>query len=147
MDDSFTAAERSGEDQGNGLLSSSSLIMVVENDQDTLLLISELLKDLGYKVIEASNGSEALEKIVLHKPVLILMDIEMPVLNGYDATLALRKMEAPFCNIPVIATTAYATNEDRKKYKEAGIDQVIPKPFHLEEIERKLKQRLPAGVC
>lgn len=121
-------------------------IMVVENDPDTMLLITELLKHLGYEVIEAYNGSEALEKIMIFMPALIFMDIEMPVLNGYDATLSLRKMEEPFCNIPVIATTAYASTEDRKRYKEAGINQVISKPFRLEEIELKLKRYLHTSI-
>ena len=121
-------------------------IMVVENDPDTMLLITELLKHLGYEVIGARNGSEALEKIMTFMPVLIFMDIEMPVLNGYDATLSLRKMEEPLCNIPVIATTAYASSEDRRRYKEAGIDHVISKPFRLEEIELKLKRYLYTGI-
>ncbi|MFT3749396.1 MAG: response regulator [Agriterribacter sp.] len=138
----FASEQRPEKYTDNHKKNISQTVMVVENDPDTLLLISELIKDLGYDVIEAGNGSEALEKITLSNPAIVFMDIEMPVLNGYDTTLALRKMEKPFCNIPVIAVTAHSTNEERKMYRDAGINQVISKPFRLAEIELKLKQYL-----
>ncbi|MBN8788325.1 MAG: response regulator [Terrimonas sp.] len=142
MDNFLASGQRPGKYADIHKKNISPTVMVVEHDPDTLLLISELLKDLGYDVIEAGNGSEALEKITLSNPAIVFMDIEMPVLNGYDAVLALRKMEEPFRSIPVIAITVHSTNEERKMYRDAGIDQVISKPFRLAEIEFKLKQYL-----
>ncbi|MFT3948908.1 MAG: response regulator [Agriterribacter sp.] len=142
MNDFLTSEQRHEKYTDSHKKNTSTVIMVVENDPDTLLLISELLKGLGYEVIEAGNGREALEKITRSNPAIVFMDIDMPVLNGYDATLALRKMEKPFCNIPVIAVTAHSTNEELKMYSDAGINQVIAKPFRLAEIELKLKQQL-----
>lgn len=144
MDDIIGSIGKS--DNGNSKINTATApVMVVENDPDSLMLISEVVKGLGYKVIEASNGSEALEKIAINIPALVFMDIEMPILNGYDATLRLRGMEAPFCNIPVIAVTAYLTNEDMSRYRNAGFNQVISKPFRIEEIQHNLKQHLHTG--
>lgn len=146
MDNFLASTQKS--DESNGKKNNAvAPVLVVENDPDALLLISELLRGLDFDVIEATNGSEALEKITIFNPALVLMDIEMPVLNGYEATLALRKMERPFCNIPVIAITAHLTNEDIRRYKNAGFNQLISKPFRLEEIQLHLKKYQHTNTC
>lgn len=142
----FSAFEQGPTEHINSYTNGIQSIMVVENDADTLLLISELIKGLGYEVIEATNGSDALEKLIIQKPSLIFMDIDMPVLNGYDATIAIRKMQEPFCNIPVIAVTAYISKDEQEKYIEAGINQVIAKPFRLVQIQARLEQFLPREI-
>lgn len=114
------------------------LVMVVENDPDTMLLISVLLRTLGYSVIEASNGEKALKLLGRYSPEIIFMDVNMPVMDGYTATRHIRQMPDPYCSIPIIALVADARRTDYEKCRAAGMDDYISKPFRLEEIQGKL---------
>ena len=124
--------------------SNVSEVMVVEDEPMNMLLICEVLRNMGFNAIQASNGKEALEILPLHKPLMIFMDMNMPIMDGYTATRNIRNMPEPYCSLPIIALTADAMEQDKEKCLEAGMDDYISKPFRLEEIQNKLKSLVAA---
>jgi CheY-like chemotaxis protein len=114
------------------------LVMVVENDPDAMLLISVLLRNMGFSVIEASNGEKALKLLEKHSPEIIFMDVNMPVMDGYTTTRHIRQMPDPYCCIHIIALVAGGGRTDYEKCRAAGMNDCISKPFRLEEIQGKL---------
>jgi CheY-like chemotaxis protein len=114
-------------------------IMVADDDPINMLLISEVLRRMGFEVIQVSNGKEALERLPHCEPVLIFMDVNMPEMDGYTTTRHIRQMPEPWCNLPIIALTADAMKGDREKCLEAGMNKYISKPFRLEEIDGVLR--------
>ena len=116
--------------------------LVVEDEPVNMMLISEVLKNMGVEVIKATNGEDALTKLTHHLPTIIFMDVNMPVMDGYTATHHIRQLPRPQRNIPIVALTADATAEDKEKCLHAGMDTFISKPFRLEEIAGVLKKYL-----
>jgi signal transduction histidine kinase/DNA-binding response OmpR family regulator len=117
-------------------------ILVAEDNSLNMLLISELLSNMGLEVIKAENGEEAIAMMILHDPAMILMDINMPKMDGYAATKRIREMSPPQCDIPIIALTADAMKEDREHCLKIGMNDFVSKPFRLKEIEFILKTYL-----
>src|SRR5258708_5555218 len=115
--------------------SKSISIIVADDDPINMLLISEVLRRMGFEVIQVSNGKEALERLPHCEPVMIFMDVNMPEMDGYTTTRHIRQMPEPWRNIPIIALTADAMKGDREKCLEAGMNHYISKPFNLEEID------------
>ena len=109
------------------------LVLVVEDNNENLQIVVTLLKMVGFDTIEATNGREAIEKFELWSPDLILMDLRMPVMNGYEATHQIRLTEKGF-HTPIIALTANTLEEDRKLIEIHGIQGFIGKPFHENEL-------------
>jgi len=120
-------------------ISQAVSIMVVDDEPINMLLISEVMKRMGFDVIQMHDGKEALEALPHYEPVLIFMDVNMPEIDGYTTTRLIRKLPEPHCNIPIIALTADAMKGDKEKCLEAGMNNYISKPFKLEEIEAVLK--------
>ena len=120
-------------------ISEPTSIMVADDDPINMLLISEVLRRMGFEVIQVSNGKEALERLPHCEPVMIFMDVNMPEMDGYTTTRHIRKMPEPWCNLPIIALTADAMKGDREKCLEAGMNKYISKPFRLEEIDGVLR--------
>ena len=120
-------------------------ILVAEDDPVNMLLISEVLSKMGFDVIKAANGKEAVELLEQHDPALVFMDINMPVMDGYDATRAIRQLPGPKSAIPVIALTADAMQEDKEKCLALGMSDHVSKPFRLEEIRIVLQKYHLAG--
>jgi PAS domain S-box-containing protein len=114
-------------------------IMVADDDPINMLLISEVLRRMGFEVIQVTNGKEALDRLPHCEPVIIFMDVNMPEMDGYTTTRAIRKMPEPYCNIPIVALTADAMKGDREKCLDAGMNNYISKPFRLEEIDEVLR--------
>jgi CheY-like chemotaxis protein len=114
-------------------------IMVADDDPINMLLISEVLRRMGFEVIQVSNGKEALERLPQCDPVIIFMDVNMPEMDGYTTTRHIRQMPEPWCRLPIIALTADAMKGDREKCLEAGMNKYISKPFRLEEIDEVLR--------
>jgi CheY-like chemotaxis protein len=114
-------------------------VMVADDDPINMLLISEVLRRMGFEVIQVSNGREALDRLPHCEPVIIFMDVNMPEMDGYTTTRAIRKMAEPYCNIPIVALTADAMKGDREKCLDAGMNKYISKPFRLEEIDEVLR--------
>ncbi len=110
-----------------------SRILLVDDDKDTQYAMKYVLEEAGYQVYFANEGREALQQVESVKPNLILMDIMMPEMDGYEATRRL-KATYDFKNIPIIAMTAKAMKGDREKIILAGCDDYIAKPFMTKEI-------------
>jgi signal transduction histidine kinase/DNA-binding response OmpR family regulator len=123
-------------------LTENASIMVVEDDPVNMLLISEVMRKMGFEVIKAGNGKEAIDMLPHHDPVLIFMDLNMPEMDGYTATILIREMPEPHSSTPIIALTADAMREDKERCIAAGMNNFISKPFRLEEIEAVLKNYL-----
>jgi len=121
-------------------ISQAASIMVVDDDPINMLLISEVLRRMGFEVIQMHNGKEVLESLSLYEPVLIFMDVNMPEMDGYTTTRLIRQLPEPLCNVSIVALTADAMKGDREKCLEAGMNNYISKPFKLEEIEAVLKE-------
>jgi CheY-like chemotaxis protein len=125
-----------------GKFSESNKILVAEDEPMNMQLISEVLSNMGLEVLKAGNGKEAIAILEYNDPVMIFMDINMPVMDGFTATQQIRKLPAPNGNIPIIALTADAMQEDKDRCLEIGMNDFVSKPFRLQEIESILKNYL-----
>lgn len=121
-------------------------ILVVEDSPANRLLLVKLLSFLGFEVKEAENGEVAIDLCQQWQPHLIFMDIQMPIMNGYQATRQIKQLNLP--NMPtIVAITASAFAEQRKLCFSAGCDDFISKPFRREEIWQILAQYLDVKYC
>ncbi len=118
-----------------------SKILVAEDDPLSRELVTELLEDWGYEVVEACDGREALQQIKETSPDLVLLDIQMPILNGFAVVSQLRQ-DARFAALRVVAVTAYAMQGDREKGLSAGFDAYITKPIDPENLKTQIEQLL-----
>jgi len=119
----------------------SKRILVVEDTEDNRQIIRDLLTSAGYEMIEAVNGEEGVAMAAQHRPDLILMDIQLPVLDGYEATRRI-KAQPELKHIPVIAVTSYALSGDEAKTKAAGCDGYVAKPFSPRQLLAKVREFL-----
>jgi two-component system cell cycle response regulator DivK len=103
-------------------------ILVVEDTPDNRQILRDLLTSAGYELVEATDGAAGVAAAIEHLPDLILMDIQLPVLDGYEATRRI-KAHAATAGIPVIAVTSYALSGDEVKARAAGCDGYVAKPF------------------
>ena len=116
-------------------------ILVVEDTEDNRRIIRDLLTSFGYELIEARDGVEGVAMAQSHRPDLILMDIQLPVMDGYEATRRIRA-HPDLKHIPVIAVTSYALSGDEAKAREAGCDAYIAKPFSPRQLLGKVRELL-----
>ena len=116
-------------------------ILVVEDQEDNRQIIRDMLAQTDYEISEAENGEEALAEIAKQRPDLILMDIQLPIMDGYTATRRI-KADRALRSIPIIAATSYALSGEDKKAREAGCDDYIPKPYSPRELLAKVRQYL-----
>ncbi|HKP32717.1 MAG TPA: response regulator, partial [Chitinophagaceae bacterium] len=123
-------------------ITEAASILVVEDDPINMLLITEVLRKMGFDVLKAENGKIALEMLPNIDPVLILMDVNMPEMDGYETTKAIRASEQSYKNITIIALTADAMVGDKEKCFQAGMDGYITKPFKIEEIQEILRAKM-----
>ncbi len=116
-------------------------ILVVEDNEDNMYLITVLLQKSGFAILEARDGAEGVELAVKEKPDLILMDIGLPVLDGYEATKRI-KANKETKDIPVIALTSYAMAGDREKCLDSGCVGYITKPINPETFVAEMEKYL-----
>ena len=119
----------------------SKKILVVEDTEDNRQILRDLLSMAGYDMVEAHDGAEGVAKAAEHKPDLILMDIQLPVLDGYETTRRI-KADPALRHIPVIAVTSYALSGDEAKTKAAGCDGYVAKPFSPRQLLAKINEFL-----
>ena len=117
-------------------------ILVVEDQEDNRQIVRDLLTANDYEMTEAENGKEALVAVAKDRPDLILMDIQLPVMDGYEVTRRI-KADPSLSSIPVIAVTSYALSGDEEKARAAGCDDFVPKPFSPRQLLAKIRQYLP----
>ena len=117
-------------------------ILVVDDDLYSRELITKLLVADGYEVSTATNGEEALHRVTARRPDLVLMDLSLPVLDGWEVV---RRIKAgPGLSIPVIALTAHAMNGDRQRAIAAGCDEYVAKPLDYALLRAKIDSVLRA---
>jgi CheY-like chemotaxis protein len=116
-------------------------VLVVEDNKDNLMLITDLLTMLRYEVITALNGLEGVEKATSELPNLILMDLSLPQMDGWEAAKVIKENSIS-AHIPIIALTAHAMMGDREKALEAGCDDYLSKPINIVELRTKLAMYL-----
>jgi two-component system cell cycle response regulator DivK len=120
----------------------SKRILVVEDQEDNRRILRDLLTSVGYEIIEAVTGEEGVALAEAHLPNLILMDIQLPGLDGYETTRRI-KANAGLCQIPIIAVTSYALSGDDVKAREAGCDAYVSKPFSPRALLAKIREFIP----
>ncbi|GAU09901.1 response regulator [Desulfoplanes formicivorans] len=112
---------------------SMKVVLVVEDDELNLKLVRELLEFSGFETLEATNGLEALAMIRKERPSLVLMDIQMPTMDGLEATRRI-KADAQTRDIPVVALTSSAMKGDREAILAAGCDAYMSKPIDIHRL-------------
>ena len=115
--------------------------MVVEDYDDTRILLKRGLEELGYSVLEASNGQEAVDIAGREHPDLILMDLDLPILDGIAATQCIRQ-QAEMENVPIVAVTAYPLSYTHVKAFAKGCNEYMAKPIDLAELGRLVDRYL-----
>ena len=121
----------------------SQKVLIVDDIVINRVLLTEYMKKLGFENAQAANGKEAIRLIQQESIDLILMDIEMPVMNGVETARYIRKeMDKPFSELPIIALTAHNPNDFFETFDQAGFDDLITKPYLLDKIERTIKNAL-----
>ena len=121
-------------------------IMLVEDNDDSREVIRFELEKLGYEVTEATNGGEALKAAIKHSPDLILMDLSMPEVDGFQAIAALRAV-TPLVQLPIVAITAYPQSYWRDKAEDAGFAEYIQKPVSPDQLLEVLRKHLKSKVA
>ncbi len=119
----------------------SRKILIVEDNQDSRELVVKVLKNKGYETIEAADGEEALEKAATERPDLILLDISIPKIDGYEVAKRLKSQEE-FKDIPIVALTAHAMKGDREKVIVSGFEGYISKPINVRELPDQVRSYL-----
>jgi two-component system cell cycle response regulator DivK len=120
----------------------SKRILVVEDQEDNRQIIRDLLSATDYEIIEAESGEQALEAVARQRPDLILMDIQLPGMDGYEATRQI-KADPALRSITIIAVTSYALSGEEQKARAAGCDEYVPKPYSPRQLLAKIRQYLP----
>jgi two-component system cell cycle response regulator DivK len=123
-------------------MSTGKRILIVEDTEDNRQIMRDLLTGAGFDLIEAHDGGAGVTMADEHKPDLILMDFQLPVLNGYEATRRIKANPATR-DIPVIAVTSYALSGDEAKAMEVGCSGYIAKPFSPRKLLAKVREFLP----
>jgi two-component system cell cycle response regulator DivK len=117
----------------------NELILIIEDQEDNRRIMRDLLTSAGYRVIEAVTGEAGVMSAETHCPNLILMDIQLPDFDGYEATRRIKANPA-LSAIPVIAVTSYALSGDDVKAYEAGCDAYVSKPFSPRKLLAKIRE-------
>jgi CheY-like chemotaxis protein len=123
-----------GMDQNKGIR-----IFIAEDNQANVMVVRDYLEHYGYQVFVASNGREVLSNVQEVSPSLILMDVQMPELDGFQATRALRLMPQ-FATVPIVGLTAFAMPGDRERCLEAGMNEYLSKPVNLQLLLKLVRE-------
>ena len=116
-------------------------ILVVEDQADNRQILRDLLGNAGFDLMEAENGEEALAAVAKHRPDLILMDIQLPTMDGYEATRRIRA-NPEMKDVPIIAVTSYALTGDDAKALTAGCNAYVAKPYSPRALLAKVREYL-----
>ncbi|HLA48828.1 MAG: two-component system response regulator [Nitrospinae bacterium RIFCSPLOWO2_02_FULL_39_110] len=119
----------------------SQKILVIEDNDKNRLLIRDILRYYGYEVLEATDGEEGIKMAKEHKPALIFMDMQMPVMNGFNA-INILKGDAETKDIKIIAVTSFAMKEEKEIIMKAGADDYMAKPIDTRQLPLMMKRVL-----
>lgn len=126
-------------------MAQAACILYVEDNLENRTLIKRVLEIEGYRVVEAADGLTGVQKAEAVSPDLILMDINLPDVDGYEATARIRKLPA-LASVPVVALTANVLEGDRQRALASGCNGYIPKPIDVDELPRQVKSYLSSGA-
>lgn len=118
---------------------SKARILIVEDNEDNMILVCDVLSSRGYSILKAVDGQQGLDMARVERPDLIIMDLSLPLLDGWAAVRQL-KDDPELRNIPVIALTAHAMAGDREKALDAGCDDYLAKPIRLMTLIGKVRE-------
>jgi two-component system cell cycle response regulator DivK len=116
-------------------------ILVVEDQEDNRQILRDLLGSAGFRMVEANDGVQALTVARSQRPDLILMDIQLPLVDGYQATRSIKR-DPELKHIPIIAVTSYALSGDEQRARDAGCDAYVAKPYSTRQLLAKIGQFL-----
>jgi len=119
----------------------SKRILVVEDQEDNMQILRDMLVAADYEVVEAVNGEEALTAVAKQRPDLILMDIQLPIIDGYEATRRI-KADPALRSIPIVAVTSHALSGGEEKARAAGCDDFVAKPYSPRQLLAKVREYL-----
>ncbi len=119
----------------------ASTILLVEDNEDNRTVYRLLLEHYGYRVVEATDGEEGVRRAREERPALVLMDISIPIIDGWEATRIL-KADPDTASIPVIALTAHALPADRARAMEVGCDGYLAKPIEPRRVVEEVRRHL-----
>jgi two-component system cell cycle response regulator DivK len=125
---------------------SGQTLLLVEDNEDNRIIYSTVLRHLGYRVIEAQDGLQAVDLARSAQPDLILMDISIPRLDGWEATRILRRDPATRA-IPIIALTAHALSDDRERAAEVGFTSYLAKPIEPRAVVAEVRRWIGDGTA
>jgi CheY-like chemotaxis protein len=114
-------------------------VLIAEDSHDTRIMLKRAFELKGYSVLEAADGSEALEVVHENRPNLIVIDLNMPVIDGLEAIKEIRKLEAPGEQVPIVAITAFDVYGMKEAAFETGCNTYLSKPLDMDELDRALK--------
>ncbi len=119
----------------------SKRVLIVEDQEDNRRVIRDMLNHAGFLTEEASSGEEAIARVNKHVPDLILMDVQLPGLDGYTITRQIKRVP-DLAQIPIIAVTSFAMSGDDTRAREAGCDDYIAKPYSPRALLQRIKDML-----
>ena len=120
----------------------AATVLVVDDSADTRAVLRRMLAYYGHRVVEAADGREAVEVALRERPDLIVMDLNMPIMDGLAATERIRELRDRCGNVPIVAVTAFDTYGIREAALEAGCNAYLLKPLGLEELESVIAELL-----
>ena len=119
-------------------------VLIVEDNEKNMKLVRDVLQATGYSTLEATTGEEAVELALSHAPALVLMDVQLPGINGVETLERMRQNERT-ASIPVLALTAQAMSGDRERFLEAGFDGYLAKPVDVGELIEAVREHCNRG--
>ena len=112
-------------------------VLIVDDIVVNRMLLGQYMIKFGYNYFQARNGKDAIDILREENIDIVLMDIEMPVMNGIEATSFIRQdMGEPYCNIPIVAITAYDPHDFFNDFKDVGFDEILTKPYLYQKIRK-----------
>ena len=117
-------------------------VLIVEDNKINSVILSRILQKYSFDVYVAEDGLVGLEAVKSYIPDLVLMDLNMPVMNGYDSCIEIRKLQEPLKNVPIFAVTAELTPKTQNKVKEVGMNEFFSKPIDIDELLIKILEYL-----
>lgn len=119
-------------------------VLIIEDNPKNRKIMADLLRRNGYRFIEADDGQSGYNLAVSERPDLILMDIQLPVMDGYEATRRLRANESTR-DIPIVVITSFAMKDEERRAREAGCDEYLAKPIDIHGFIETVKRFAPMG--
>jgi len=117
----------------------AACILVIEDHEDNRRIVRDLLTSRGYDIVEAATGADGVQLAIAQRPDLILMDVDLPDIDGYEATRRL-KADPALRSIPVVAVTSYALSGDEARAMAAGCEAYVAKPFSPRALLAKVQE-------